>query len=78
MWTTPIEEWDWISERLGLFAMSVTSVVPAGRIYLSHCSRQAVGAFRLARSFRAGAALRGTRRPRYVSRVPGSAHAALR
>lgn len=30
MWSTPTQAWDWIAERLGPFATSVTSVVPAG------------------------------------------------
>ena len=29
-WTTPTEAWDWIAGRVGPFANSVTSVVPAG------------------------------------------------
>ncbi|MDA8061238.1 MAG: hypothetical protein M0T80_02200, partial [Actinomycetota bacterium] len=29
-WSTPTEECDWIAKRLGPFATSVTSVVPAG------------------------------------------------
>ncbi|MGC9156330.1 MAG: hypothetical protein ACP5HZ_11875 [Ferrimicrobium sp.] len=30
IWATPTEQWNWIAERLGPFAKSVTSVVPAG------------------------------------------------